>query len=68
MAGETVVRAAPDGYTPLPTDTSSAINTTVYENLNYNFVRDLAPIAGIMRASSLLLFCVIINVYCYFCY
>ena len=54
VAAETVVRTAPDGYTLLLTDTSAAINTTVYENLNYNFVRDLVPIAGIMRAPNIM--------------
>ena len=54
MAAETVVRAAPDGYTLLLADTSSAINTTVYENLNYNFVRDLAAIASIMREPNIM--------------
>ena len=54
VAAETVVRAAPDGYTLLLADTSSAINTTVYENLNYNFVRDLAAIASIMREPNIM--------------
>jgi tripartite-type tricarboxylate transporter receptor subunit TctC len=45
---EVVVRAAPDGYTLLMSVvTSNAINATYYGNLNYNFVRDIAPVASI---------------------
>jgi len=45
---EVVVRAAPDGYTLLMSVvTSNAINATYYANLNYNFVRDIAPVASI---------------------
>ena len=43
---ETVVQAAPDGYTLHLTATSDAINATLYENLNFNLDRDLAPVAG----------------------
>jgi tripartite-type tricarboxylate transporter receptor subunit TctC len=46
---EAVVKAAPDGYTLLLAVTSQAINATLYDNLNYNFIRDIAPVAGIMR-------------------
>jgi len=46
---EGVVRAAPDGYTLLMVTTSSAINATLYEKLNFNFIRDIAPIASIIR-------------------
>ena len=49
IATETVVRAPPDGYTLLFVATSSAINATLYERLNFNFIHDLAPVAGIMR-------------------
>jgi tripartite-type tricarboxylate transporter receptor subunit TctC len=45
---EVVVRAPPDGYTLLMSVvTSNAINATYYANLNYNFVRDIAPVASI---------------------
>src|SRR5215831_19650025 len=44
---ETVVRAAADGYTLLLFALSSAINATLYDNLKYNFIRDIAPVATI---------------------
>jgi tripartite-type tricarboxylate transporter receptor subunit TctC len=45
---EVVVRAPPDGYTLLMSVvTSNAINATYYANLNYNFIRDIAPVASI---------------------
>jgi tripartite-type tricarboxylate transporter receptor subunit TctC len=46
---EAVVRAPPDGYTLLSVGASSAINATLYDNLNFNFIRDIAPVAGISR-------------------
>jgi tripartite-type tricarboxylate transporter receptor subunit TctC len=49
IATETVVNAAPDGYTLLFVAPSAAINATLYEKLNFNFIRDITPIAGIMR-------------------
>jgi tripartite-type tricarboxylate transporter receptor subunit TctC len=45
---EAVVRAPPDGYTLLLVDPTASINATLYEKLNYNFVRDIAPVAGIV--------------------
>jgi tripartite-type tricarboxylate transporter receptor subunit TctC len=48
LGTEVVVRAPPDGYTLLMSVvTSNAINATYYANLNYNFVRDIAPVASI---------------------
>jgi tripartite-type tricarboxylate transporter receptor subunit TctC len=44
---EAVVRAAPDGYTLLVVDGSPAINATLYQKLNFNFIRDIASVAGI---------------------
>ena len=44
---EMVVRAAPDGYTLLLVVPSSVINATLYPNLNYNFIRDVAPVGSI---------------------
>jgi tripartite-type tricarboxylate transporter receptor subunit TctC len=46
---EAVVRAPPDGYTLLLASTTSAINATLYEKLNFNFIRDIAPVATIIR-------------------
>jgi tripartite-type tricarboxylate transporter receptor subunit TctC len=47
---EVVVRASPDGYTLLLVLTSNAINATLYANLNFNFTRDIAPVASIVDA------------------
>jgi len=46
---EVVVNAAPDGYTVLMVSSPHAINATLYEKLHFNFIRDIAPVAGIMR-------------------
>jgi len=46
---EAVVRAPPDGYTLLLVDSTAAINATLYDKLNFVFLRDIAPIAGILR-------------------
>jgi tripartite-type tricarboxylate transporter receptor subunit TctC len=46
---EAVVRATPDGYTLLLVDSTAAINATLYDKLNFVFLRDIAPIAGILR-------------------
>ncbi len=48
IATEAVVRAAPDGYTLLYVTTANASNATLYDKLNFNFVRDIAPIAPIV--------------------
>jgi tripartite-type tricarboxylate transporter receptor subunit TctC len=48
---EAVVRAAPDGYTLLLVTGINAWNATLYENLNFNFIRDIAPVATIARAA-----------------
>ena len=44
-----VAKAAPDGYTLLLVNAANAINATYYENLSFNFMRDIAPVAGIGR-------------------
>jgi len=49
IAAEAVVRADPDGYTLLQVASPNAINATLYSNLNFNFIRDIAPVAGIFR-------------------
>jgi tripartite-type tricarboxylate transporter receptor subunit TctC len=46
---EAVVRAAPDGYTLGLFGAANAINATLYDKLNFNFVRDIAPVAPIVR-------------------
>jgi tripartite-type tricarboxylate transporter receptor subunit TctC len=46
---EVVVRAPADGYTLLVVGTTAAINTTLFEKLNYNFIRDISPVASIVR-------------------
>ncbi len=46
---EAVVRAPPDGYTLLLVNAANAINVTFYEKLSFNFIRDIAPVASIMR-------------------
>jgi tripartite-type tricarboxylate transporter receptor subunit TctC len=48
-ATEMVMRAPPDGYTLLMTATTNAINATLYPNFNFNFIRDIAPVASIGR-------------------
>ena len=45
---EVVVNAPPDGYTLLLVGASSAINATLYDKLNFNFLRDITPVSGIM--------------------
>ena len=49
LATETVVNSVPDGYTLLLASASNAINATLYDKLNYNFLRDIVPVAGITR-------------------
>ena len=51
IATEAVVRAPPDGYTLLLVGTPNAINAALYDNLNFNFIRDIAPIAGLIRGA-----------------
>ena len=46
---EAVVRAAPDGYMLLYVTTANAVSATLYDKLNFNFIRDIAPVAPIVR-------------------
>jgi tripartite-type tricarboxylate transporter receptor subunit TctC len=54
IATEAVVRAQPDGYTLLLVGSPNAINATLYERLNFNFIRDIAPVASFMRGALVL--------------
>src|SRR5215203_4848785 len=49
IATESVLRAPPDGYTLLLAAPANAINATLYDKLNFNFLRDVEPVAGLIR-------------------
>jgi tripartite-type tricarboxylate transporter receptor subunit TctC len=49
IATEAVLRAAPDGYTLLLVAPANAINATLYDKLNFNFIREVEPVAGLIR-------------------
>src|SRR5215212_4533981 len=49
IATESALRAPPDGYTLLLAAPANAINATLYDKLNFNFLRDIEPVAGIIR-------------------
>jgi tripartite-type tricarboxylate transporter receptor subunit TctC len=51
---EAVVHAPPDGYTLLLAASVHTINPSLYDNLNFNFIRDIAPVAGIMRVPNVM--------------
>ena len=51
---EYVVNAAPDGYTMLLVNPANGINATLYKNLSFNFIRDIAPVAGIVRTPNVM--------------
>jgi tripartite-type tricarboxylate transporter receptor subunit TctC len=55
IATEYVVRASPDGYTILMPVSTNAVNATLYPNLKFNFMRDIAPVAGIATSPFVLL-------------
>jgi tripartite-type tricarboxylate transporter receptor subunit TctC len=54
---EAVVRALPDGHTLLLVGAWNAINATLYDKLNFNFIRDITPVAGISRDPNVLAGC-----------
>jgi len=54
MAAEAVVHAAPDGYTLLLVGQPNAINATLYDALSFNFIRDIAPVAGLMTVPNVM--------------
>jgi len=54
IAAEVVVNAAPDGYTLLMVGPANAINASLYDRLNFNFLRDIAPVAGVSRAPNVM--------------
>jgi tripartite-type tricarboxylate transporter receptor subunit TctC len=54
IAAELVIKSPPDGYTLFVTNLSNAINATLYEKLNFDFMRDMLPVAGIAQAPAAL--------------
>ena len=51
---EFVIKSAPDGYTMLLVNPANGINASLYKTLNYNFIRDIAPVAGIVRTPNVM--------------
>jgi tripartite-type tricarboxylate transporter receptor subunit TctC len=54
LATEQVVRAPPDGYTYLLVNSANSLNVTLYDKLNFNLIRDIAPVAGISRETNIM--------------
>jgi tripartite-type tricarboxylate transporter receptor subunit TctC len=54
IATEAVVRAPADGHTLLLVGSSAALNATLYDRLSFNFIRDIAPVAGIVRVPNIM--------------
>jgi tripartite-type tricarboxylate transporter receptor subunit TctC len=55
IATEAVVRAPPDGYTLLFASVTNVINAALYDRLTFNFIRDIAPVAGIVRQPAIMM-------------
>ncbi len=51
---EAVVNAAPDGYTMLLVNPANGINASLYKTMNYNFIRDITPVAGLVRTPNVM--------------
>jgi tripartite-type tricarboxylate transporter receptor subunit TctC len=51
---EAVINSPPDGYTLLLVNPANGINATLFKNLNYNFIRDITPVAGLIRAPNVM--------------
>jgi tripartite-type tricarboxylate transporter receptor subunit TctC len=54
IASEAVVNASADGHTLLMVSPANAVNATLYEKLNYNFIRDIVPVAGVTRVANVM--------------
>jgi tripartite-type tricarboxylate transporter receptor subunit TctC len=54
IATELVVKAAADGHTLLLVNPANGINATLYDNLNFNFIRDIAPVGGLIRVTNVM--------------
>jgi len=54
LGTEAVVRAAPDGYTLILVNPANAVNASLYKKLNFNFIRDIAPVAGFIRVPNVM--------------
>jgi tripartite-type tricarboxylate transporter receptor subunit TctC len=54
IAAEAVANAPPDGYTLLLVNPAHALNATLYDKLNFNFIRDITPVAGLLRAPNVM--------------
>src|SRR5215472_9640876 len=55
VAADSVVHASADGYTLLWVTQTNAINATLYDTLNFNFIRDIQPVAGILRVPAVMM-------------
>jgi tripartite-type tricarboxylate transporter receptor subunit TctC len=54
IGAETAIKAPPDGYTLLAITVTNAVNATLYDNLNFDLIRDIAPVSGTIRSASVL--------------
>jgi tripartite-type tricarboxylate transporter receptor subunit TctC len=54
LATELAVNSPPDGYTLFFVNPANAINATLYKNLSFNFIRDMAPVAGFIRVPNVM--------------